>query len=173
MPSTRRQKAKAKKSREMDMMSDFDNLDVMIGNENYNTIERELTYIFEGSANHYYAESNSPPRGNSSQEDEFRVFDRENAFPRRDRFIESMEILHNEINLRLSQEMDSMMSMMHSQINRALSSAIAERILPEIQIMVSSIFSRNRDSESGSSSNNQENNNGTSGFKTKITKKGL
>ena len=31
MPSTRRQKAKARRSREMDMMSDFDNLDVMIG----------------------------------------------------------------------------------------------------------------------------------------------
>ena len=31
MPSTRKQKAKARKSREMDMMSDYDNLDVMLG----------------------------------------------------------------------------------------------------------------------------------------------
>ena len=84
-------------------MSDFDNLDVMIGNENINTIERELTNIFEGSADHYDAESNSHPRRNSPQEDEFRVFDRENAFLREDRFIESMETFHNEINLRLSQ----------------------------------------------------------------------
>ena len=30
----RRHKAKARKSREMDMMSDFDNLDIMLGNEN-------------------------------------------------------------------------------------------------------------------------------------------
>ena len=37
MPSTRRQKAKARKSREMDMMSDFENLDVMLGSENNNT----------------------------------------------------------------------------------------------------------------------------------------
>ena len=64
---------------------------------------RELTNIFEGSANHYDAESNSHPSRNSSQEDEFRAFDRENAFLRRDRFIESMETFHNEINLRLSQ----------------------------------------------------------------------
>ena len=42
MPSTRRQKAKARKSREMDMMSDFDNMDVIIGNENTNPIERGL-----------------------------------------------------------------------------------------------------------------------------------
>ena len=32
MPSTGRQKAKARKSREMDMTSDIDNLDVMLGN---------------------------------------------------------------------------------------------------------------------------------------------
>ena len=42
MPSTRKQKAKARKSREMDMMSYFDNLDVMLGNDNNNPIEREL-----------------------------------------------------------------------------------------------------------------------------------
>ena len=71
----------------------------------------------------------------------------------------------------LPQEMDSMMSMMHSQINYALSSAIAERVIPEIQIMVRSLSSGNRDTESGSSSNNQENNDGTTGFKSKITKK--
>ena len=32
MPSTRRQKAEARKFREMDKISDFDNMDVMIGN---------------------------------------------------------------------------------------------------------------------------------------------
>ena len=31
MPSTRRQKAKARNSGELDMMSDIDNLDVMLG----------------------------------------------------------------------------------------------------------------------------------------------
>ena len=41
MPSTRRQKAKARKSREMDILSDIDNLDVMLGNGNTNPIERE------------------------------------------------------------------------------------------------------------------------------------
>ena len=43
MPSTRKQKAKARKSREMDMMSDFENADVMVGNGNINPIERELS----------------------------------------------------------------------------------------------------------------------------------
>ena len=50
MPSTRRQKAKARKSREMDMMSDIDNLDVMLGNGSENPIERELADAIEQSS---------------------------------------------------------------------------------------------------------------------------
>ena len=50
MHSTRRQKDKARKFREMDMMSDFDNLDVMIGSENVSPIERELTEAIEKSS---------------------------------------------------------------------------------------------------------------------------
>ena len=42
MPSTRRQKAKARRSREMDMLFDFDNLDMIMGNENNIHIEREI-----------------------------------------------------------------------------------------------------------------------------------
>ena len=67
-----------------------------------------------------------------------------------------METFTNEINLRLSQEMDSMKPMVHAQVNRAISFAIAEGVLPEIRIMLSSIFSGNRDIEYGSSMTNQE-----------------
>ena len=42
MPSARRQKAKTRKSREMDMMSDFENMDMIFGNDKINPIEREL-----------------------------------------------------------------------------------------------------------------------------------
>ena len=45
MPSTRRQKAKAGKSREMDMMSVFENMNLMLGNDNVNPIERELLNV--------------------------------------------------------------------------------------------------------------------------------
>ena len=58
----------------MEMMSEFDNKDVTIGNEIFNPIERELDNTIEGSANHYDAESNSLPMRNSSHENEFRVF---------------------------------------------------------------------------------------------------
>ena len=41
MLSTRRQKAKARKSREMGMLSDIENMDVMLGNGCNNPIEKE------------------------------------------------------------------------------------------------------------------------------------
>ena len=52
MPSTTKQKAKARKSREMDMMSDFENSDVMLGNGNNNPIERELADALDRSSAH-------------------------------------------------------------------------------------------------------------------------
>ena len=131
MSSTRRQKAKDEKSREVDMISDFDNKDLMIGNDKSNPIERELANTIQGSTNHYDIESYLHLRGNSFQENELRDCSHENAIPRQDGFLKTMQTFTNEINLRLFQEMDSMMSMMHSQINRAISSAIAERVLPE------------------------------------------
>ena len=56
MHSTRRQKAKARKSREM---SDFDNMDVILGNENTNLLERELSDVIGNSENHCDIESGS------------------------------------------------------------------------------------------------------------------
>ena len=50
MPSTIKQKAKARKSREMDMMTDLDNLDIMLGNGNDNPIERKLASAIEQSS---------------------------------------------------------------------------------------------------------------------------
>ena len=81
-----------------------------------------------------------------------------------------METFTCEFVIRLSQEMDSMMSMMHNQINRAISTAIAEKEIPEIQnIMISMSSSRNGDTETNSSPNSEEHTEGNNGFKSKIT----
>ena len=121
----------------MDMMSDFDNLDVMVGSDNNNPIERELANAIEESSVQYDAESNLPAREDFPQENEFRNQNYENNFPRHEGILESFETFTNEVNLRLSQEMDSMMSMVHAQINRAFSSAISGKIIPEIRNIVS------------------------------------
>ena len=166
MPSTRRQKAKARKSREMDMMSDFENLDVMLGNSNNNPIERELAEAIDQSSAHGDADTHT------YLENEYRDYQHENDVLRQNEIRHSFETFSNEFNLRLSQEMDSMMSMMHNQINRAVTTAINERVIPEIQNIASSMSSAgHRDTEASSSPNSQENKESVSGPKIKIAKK--
>ena len=83
-----------------------------------------------------------------------------------------METFTSQFNIRLSQEMDSMKSMMHSHINGAISTAVARRVIPEIQKLVSSMTSSgSRDTEASSSPNSQETIEGNNGVKSKTTKK--
>ena len=164
MPSTRRQKAKARKSKEMDMLSDMDNLDVMIGSEN--PLERELVDVIDQSSINGDIEIGSHSRNDLGN------FIQGNEPHGRNDIRQSFETFSNEFNLRLSQEMDSMMAMVHSQINRAISTAISEKVLPEIQNIVSSMSSSgNRDTEMSMSPSSQENRENPSGLKTKLLKK--
>ena len=102
---------------------------------------------------------------------QYNSFAHENNHPRQDDIKQSLEAFSNEFNLRLSQEMDSMMSMMHSQINRAISNAISERVIPEIQNIASSMSSSgNKDTEASVSPNSQENREWSSGFKSESAK---
>ena len=110
------------------MISDFENMDVILGSINVNPIERELSNVIGNSVNHCDIESNSQPREDDSRENGFGYYGHENIFPRQDRLQETMETFTCEFNMRHSQKMDSMMSMIQSQINRAISTAIAERV---------------------------------------------
>ena len=65
-----------------------------------------------------------------------------------------------------------MMSMRHSQINRVITAAIAERDIPEIQNTANSMCSTgHRDTQASLSPNSQENRESASGPKIKIAKK--
>ena len=162
MPSTRRQKVKTRKSREMDMMSDFENMDVILGNENKSLIERELPEVIGNSENHCDIESGSQLRRNLSRENNFGQYVHEGTIPMQDWFQETMKTFTSEFN---------MMSMMHTQINRAITSAIAERVLSELQIIVSSMSSSgNRDTESGLSPDSPNVRENSIGFNSKIIK---
>ena len=150
----------------MDMISDFENLDVMLGNENNNPIERELADAIDQSSAHGDADTNAY-HGN-----EYRDYLQENHLLRQNEVRQFFEAFSNEFNLRLSQEMDSMISMMHSYKNRALTTAIAERVIPEIKNIANSMSSTgHRDTEASLSPNSQENREGASGPKIKIAKK--
>ena len=137
MPTTRKQK-KARKSREAEMLSDIENLDIMLGGDHFIRNERSESL-----------NSNQARRPNSLFGDEFENED-ENRSPnsRTDepgpnaelgqnsvRGSSNAEInrLSSELNSRLSREMDEMMNSVNIQIQRAISEAISNQVLPQIQ----------------------------------------
>ena len=80
-------------------------------------------------------------------------------------------MLSEELNLKLSQVKDSLMNILQVQITRVINSAINDIVMPEIQNAMGTLSPGQRDTESGSSPNNQEDREGSNGLKTKITKK--
>ena len=170
MPFTRRQKAKARKSRELDMLSDYGNMDVMLGDGNSNSIERDLDALInvpDGRRDY----RSFPNRENSSQENEIRDIDSRNEPVRESRLIESINTLSGEINARMSREMETMMDLMQTQITRAISSAISERIIPEIQNMVENLPLGQHGVEPGTSLNEDGVRSAWESTNTRLTKK--
>ena len=140
MPTTRKQK-KARKSRGLEMLSDIENLDIMLGENHFDTSERE------GSLN-----SNLPRRSRS-----FASIESENEdenMGRNQRTTNSginaeldcnsatanssaeINRLSSELNSRISREMDEMMNSVSVQIQRAISDAKSTQVLPQIQNVI-------------------------------------
>ena len=140
MPTTRKQK-KARKSRGLEMLSDIENLDIMLGENLFGAQERE------GSLN-----SNLPRRSRSFASNESdnedgnggrskrNIDSRMNAECDRNSITgdSSAEInrLSSELNSRISREMDEMMNSVSVQIQRAINDAISTQVLPQIQNVI-------------------------------------
>ena len=146
MPSTRRQKVKARKSRELDMLSDIENMDIVIGNSDTNSIERELRNVYDGSVetNRDHESNERNTQGSSSQANEFRKFrnihdahvGRENS----DR--DNLETLSSELNDRISREINSLIGTVNVQIQRTVEEAICSQVLPQVQNVLREVQNR-------------------------------
>ena len=137
MPTTRKQK-KARKSRETEMLSDIENLDIMLGGNHFSRDRRSESLY-----------SNQARRPGSLFDDEFGNEDENRSPNSRNngpspnaelgqnsaRGSSNAEInrLSSELNSRISREMDEMMNNVSVQIQRAISDAISNQILPQIQ----------------------------------------
>ena len=137
MPITGKQK-RARKSRGIEMLSDIENLDIMLGENHFSRNERAESI----SSNR--AEMPENTFGNESEnDDENRYSEMRNVGPSTNANSDrnstggnsSAEInrLSSELNSRLSRELDEMMSSVNTQIQRAISDAISSQILPQIQ----------------------------------------
>ena len=69
-------------------------LDVLLGSENVNRIERELANIINDSISNNDTDAFSQQRGNFSQENLIADFSGEKTIPRHDRLVVSMKYSH-------------------------------------------------------------------------------
>ena len=137
MSSTRSKKARARRSREADILSDIEYMDVTLGSGEYNHIERDIDQMtgFSNIFNRDDNEEGHSMRGNTSQENEIRNKPENRNKPHLSRELHML----SGINLRISQEINSLFNGMNSQIEKAISSAISERTVPHVQGLVETI----------------------------------
>ena len=95
----------------MDFLSDHGNVDVMLGEGNTNSIERELDSIINSPEGQQDLQS-LPNRKNSSQENDVKDIENRNGSIRQEGISESFNIFSDEMNSNLSREMDSLMDLM-------------------------------------------------------------
>ena len=146
MPTTRKQK-KTRKSRGFEMLSDIENLDIMLGENHFNRNERD-----ESLNNNFARRPKSTIEGEFENNDESRQLDSRNVGPSTNADYgrnssggnSSAEInkLSSELNSKLSWELDEVMSTVNTQIQRAISDAISSQNLPQIQTVLNSGLGR-------------------------------
>ena len=127
MPSTRKQKAREKRSRQSDVMSDLENVD-MLGSYSRNELDCQLG---EREAE-LDLESNGPQTANPISED-FRSLINTNSRENSGITIETARLINNEITSQMTRKLDEIRSDLNSQILEGINSAITEKVLPSIQ----------------------------------------
>ena len=137
MPTTRKQK-NAAKSRGLEVLSDIENLDIMLGGNHFNGAERDESLNSTSVRRHESIVSNNLDDGEGNPH-----FDHRNSNVRSSAdygqnsadMNSQAEInkLSRELNSRISKEMDEMMSSVSSQIQRAINDAINNQVQPQIQ----------------------------------------
>ena len=134
MPTTRKSK-KARKSRRLELLSDIENLDIMLGERhserdeivNSNSAgkpESTTSDMFENNEDNLYLNHAEVRPGKSADPGQNSTSGNSNA---------EINRLSSELISRLSREMDEVMNSVNTQIQRAISDAISNQILPQLQ----------------------------------------
>ena len=129
MPSTRKQKAKERRSRQLDMLSDVENVDIMLGSYSRDAEENNI------SKNEVNLDSGSsrPQQSSNVIGEDFRsllnTISRENS----EITIETTRLINDEISSQLSRKLNEIKTSLNSQIQNAILAAITDTVLPSIQ----------------------------------------
>ena len=129
MPSTRKQKAKERRSRQLDGMSDVENVDIMLGSydrddERAEQSESELN--LDSGSNRLHQNPNLVG-------EDFRSLLNTNSRENSEVTVETTRLINEEISNQMSRRLNEIKSSLNSQIQNAISAAIADTVLPSIQ----------------------------------------
>ena len=128
MPSTRKQKARDKRSRQSDVMSDIENLDVMLG-----SYQRENNE-FRGENNENTLDQRSDEReGQDRNVEDYQTFLNNNPSENSCLTIETSRVISSEISSQMSRKFQEMQTSLNSQILDVINTAIDTRVLPSIK----------------------------------------
>ena len=126
MPSTRKQKAKEKRSRQSDVMCDIENLDVMLGAYSRND-------LVEGENNtetEVDLESGRLQRSEGHTENNFRSLLNTNPSENSEITVETNRLINSKISSQMSLKLEKLKTDLNSHIFDVINSALEERVLP-------------------------------------------
>ena len=128
MPYTRKQKAEERRSRQLDIMSDIENFDVLLGSYSRNDEGNDQS---ENELN-LDSESNRPQRNSNVTGEDIRSL-LPNSRQNSEITIETTRLINEEISHQMSRRLNEIKTSLNSQIQNAITTAIAETVLPFIQ----------------------------------------
>ena len=134
MPSTRKQKAKEKRSRQSDVMSDIENLDIMLGNYQESDQVRDEDLSDTGPN----VDSRKPNKEINSISGNFRTLLNTNASESSEITIDTSRAINSEISSQMSRKLEEMRSDLNSHILNAIDSEIEEKVIPSIRNVLES-----------------------------------
>ena len=129
MPSTRKQKAREKRSRQSDVMSDIENLDVMLGSFQGNNQVRDENM----SDADFDLESRRQQGGTNSFEGNCRSLLNTNVSENSEITAETRRAINSETSSQMSRKLEEMKSDLKSHIFDVIISGIEEKVIPSIK----------------------------------------
>ena len=128
MPSTRKQKAKEKCFRQSVVMSDLENMDIMLGNYSRNDVDcQSEERAIEGDF-----ESNGLQGVNTPNSEDFRSLINTNSRENTEITRETARMINNEITSYVTRKLDDITQRLFTQILEVIDTTIAEKVLPSI-----------------------------------------
>ena len=128
MPSTRKQKAREKRSRQSDVMSDIENLDVMLG-----SYQRENNEFRSENNENTLDQRSNEREGQDRNVEDYQTFLNNNPSEISCLTIETSRAISSDISSQMSRKFQEMQTSLNSQILDIIKTAIDTRVLPSIK----------------------------------------